>query len=706
MSKLQSLSLSTKICVAATTLVVGSLAVTATVTGIENSANASAASTKLAQASAEHAAAAIQGRIRANLASTLSSARIIQDTTAAVPMTREQVSLTVKTMALHEEDSLGMGITWEPNGFDGKDAEYAGKGLEYDAAGRFMPYYVRSAQGDVKLETMVLTGDAATDEWYNEPKRTGHVVFSEPFTYTAGGQPVLMASLVAPIMSAGQFKGAVNLDFRLSKLTTILAQQKTLDGASLALVSNGGMYASHPQEANNGKKAADIPAAGLDSIRAGKPYQYEQDGQINLLQPVTLHADIKPWAVRLSYPKSVATSAARDVLRSTTIVSVLCAAGAAFLMVLLLTRLMRPLRELSAAMDALSSGTADLTVRLAVRGRDELARIATGFNTFIAKINDVLVRVAQSSSSVASASGEINQGNQDLSSRTEQQASALQETAASMEQLTGTVQQNADNARQANQLAVSASTVALRGGEVVGRVVETMASINASSAKVQDIISVIDGIAFQTNILALNAAVEAARAGEQGRGFAVVATEVRSLAQRSAAAAKEIKALISDSVEQVERGSELVADAGKTMDEVVDSVRRVTDIVSEIAAASNEQSAGIGQVNQAIGMMDGATQQNAALVEQAAAAAESLMQQADTLVTLVGRFKMEGALEGEPTSPPVRKAEMVSVPVKAPRQAPAKVAMKQVAMQAPRPAIKPTQAKVPVAAGHDDWEEF
>ena len=258
-----------------------------------------------------------------------------------------------------------------------------------------------------------------------------------------------------------------------------------------------------------------------------------------------------------------------------------------------------------------------------------------------------------SSESVATAAGEIRQGNSDLSGRTEQQASALEETAASMEELTSTVRQNADNAHQANQLALSASDTATRGGEVVARVVETMCSISDSSKKVVDIISVIDGIAFQTNILALNAAVEAARAGEQGRGFAVVATEVRNLAQRSAAAAKEIKALIGDSVDKVGVGSALVAEAGQTMDDVVASVRRVSDIVAEISAASTEQSAGIGQVNQAIGQMDGVTQQNAALVEEAAAAAESLQQQSATLVALVAEFRMDGQAALEKNEAPL-----------------------------------------------------
>jgi len=252
----------------------------------------------------------------------------------------------------------------------------------------------------------------------------------------------------------------------------------------------------------------------------------------------------------------------------------------------------------------------------------------------------IVSQVRMGTEAITTASGQIAAGNLDLSSRTEQQASSLEETASSMEELTSTVKQNADNARQANQLAVSASSVAVKGGEVVTQVVQTMESINASSKKIVDIISVIDGIAFQTNILALNAAVEAARAGEQGRGFAVVATEVRSLAQRSAAAAKEIKSLIGDSVGRVEVGSKLVAEAGATMDEVVASVQRVTDIMAEITAASQEQSAGIEQVNQAINQMDQVTQQNAALVEQAAAAAESMQDQAGNLSQVVSVFKL------------------------------------------------------------------
>lgn len=281
----------------------------------------------------------------------------------------------------------------------------------------------------------------------------------------------------------------------------------------------------------------------------------------------------------------------------------------------------------------------DLTVEIDLRKNDQ-SSLLFAITEMRNSIAHAVSQVRAGAETIAISTAQISAGNHDLSSRTEEQASSLEETASSMEELTSTVRQNADNARQANQLAVTASDIAARGGEVVSQVVETMGEINASSRKMADIIGVIDGIAFQTNILALNAAVEAARAGEQGRGFAVVATEVRSLAQRSAAAAREIKELIDNSVQRVEAGSELVARAGKTMEEVVASIRRVDDIMGEISAASGEQSDGIEQVNQAITQMDQVTQQNAALVEEAAAAAESMQVQAANLTQLVSVFKV------------------------------------------------------------------
>ncbi|WP_202413880.1 MULTISPECIES: methyl-accepting chemotaxis protein [Duganella] len=317
---------------------------------------------------------------------------------------------------------------------------------------------------------------------------------------------------------------------------------------------------------------------------------------------------------------------------------------------------------------------------------------------------DIVGQVRTGTETIGTASREIAAGNVDLSSRTEMQASSLEKTASAMDELTSTVKQNADNAREANQLASAASDVAVKGGQVVSQVVDTMSSIDASAKKIVDIIGVIDGIAFQTNILALNAAVEAARAGEQGRGFAVVASEVRNLAQRSAAAAKEIKALIDDSVEKVGAGTKLVGQAGMTMDEVVSSVRRVTDIMGEIANASQEQSAGIAQVNQSIIEMDSMTQQNAALVEEAAAAAQSLQDQAGELARVVSIFKLVEGEERIAVAAPAFATKAATVkPIAAARAPVKKLATKPAAA----PAAKPKKvASAASTAGSDEWEEF
>ncbi|WP_038772393.1 methyl-accepting chemotaxis protein, partial [Burkholderia pseudomallei] len=385
----------------------------------------------------------------------------------------------------------------------------------------------------------------------------------------------------------------------------------------------------------------EFAAAGAGDLAA---YHAIADTKIS---PMFVAYDKAAAAVIAAYSKRAESRFDATQARISLMIALIAAGiAAAFLMVIgirfaLRGLIVQPLNVAIAQFERIAAG--DLTQATRIAGNNEIGRLFQGIGRMQAAVGDMVKAVHRGAEAVDLGAREISSGNADLSARTESQAASLQETASSMEQLTGTVRQNAENARQASQLAVNASDIATQGGEVVGQVVTTMQDIATSSSKVADIIGTIEGIAFQTNILALNAAVEAARAGEQGRGFAVVAGEVRSLAQRSATAAKEIKQLIGDSAHKVQSGSALVERAGATMAEIVQAVRRVTDIMGEISAASEEQSTGIIQVNRAVSQMDAVTQQNAALVEQAAAAAASLEDQTRQMKQIVSAWRVEGA---------------------------------------------------------------
>jgi len=642
-SRFAHLSLQARLCLAGVGLVVLSLGVTGVAIGIQSSEQAEAATMKLAETSTREAAGAMQTRLRAHLSTVLQLAESMQQTRAAQrPLARDQIDDMVKGALHNNPDFIGSTVTWEPNALDGRDAEFAGQKPRFDDTGRHMPYWVRGADGKLTVEPIVFVSTPGGNDWYDVPKRTLRLLFTEPYLYPISGKEVMMSSLVAPIVVEGQFKGAATADFTLDRLGQLLASVNPMRDGQMALLSNGGLYASHPDAARLQKRADDVPAEGLAAVKAGRPWHYEDNqGMVHLLQPVVIHPDIAPWAVRLSFPKAHATESARALMWTTLLTALACAAVTGMVLVVVVHRLLAPLRSLRGAMMGLASGEADLSVKLQARGHDELADIARGFNGFVAKVNGSLWQIREAAGSVQVASGEIASGNLDLSSRTEHAASSLQQTASSMEQLADTVRHTADTASQVNQLAGDASAVAAKGGAMVGEVVHTMNDIHTSSRQIADIIGVIDSIAFQTNILALNAAVEAARAGEQGRGFAVVASEVRGLASRSAEAAREIKALIQASVERVDHGADLVQRTGQTMQDVVQAVQRVSGLIREISDATSGQSLGLQEINTAVSQLDQMTQQNAALVEEGSAAAESLREQSARLAGIVASFKLD-----------------------------------------------------------------
>ena len=429
----------------------------------------------------------------------------------------------------------------------------------------------------------------------------------------------LTITFAEPISESGTLTAIVGTDMHLDSVTRKVNGIRATNKSFAFLLDDAGNILAYANAELVLKPATAIAPALTTSLMAGLAQsgghtEVDVSGATQLVYAARVEGT--PWMLGIAVDKADAQASLRELLQL----------------------------EVLIALADIASGEGDLTRRMDATGKDELAQIALAFNQFADKIAAVLLQIRVAAENVRLATTEIAAGNRDLSDRTEQQASSLEETAAAMEELTATVQQNASNAQQARQLAHAASDVAAHGGEVVGQVVQTMGGIEAASRKIEAIISVIDGIAFQTNILALNAAVEAARAGEQGRGFAVVASEVRTLAGRSAEAAKEIKGLIEDSVTQVASGSRQVQEAGATMAQVVDSIRQVNTVVAEISSASQEQSTGIAEVGTAITHMDQATQQNAALVEEATAAAQSLQQQAHSLADVVAGFKLPQSL--------------------------------------------------------------
>jgi methyl-accepting chemotaxis protein len=488
--------------------------------------------------------------------------------------------------------------------------------------------------------------------WYDNGKTApkGHCKWAKAYQDDASPQP--RTNCAMPIYQGNELYGVSTIDVTLGFFNRLVADMEDKVHGQILIVEADGKIVSNSTKIQGNivlKNVSDIAqsspmAAEIQRLLPAAQNSAQLEGHFNNAdgaQTLFLKAiPGSPWFIATAVPSALLAANSNRILFKLASIQVPMALLLLALMIGGIRMFMKRLAVLKGNIDSLSVGEADLTRRLPETGGEEFCDVARSFNAFIARLQGVLRQVVTGSSSLAEASNEISSGNRDLSARTEEQAASLQETAASMEEITGTVKQNADNANHANKLAVDASHIASRGGKVIGDVVDTMASISESSKKVVDIIGVIDGIAFQTNILALNASVEAARAGEQGRGFAVVASEVRNLAQRAAAAAKDIKVLIADSATKVESGSTLVQNAGATMSDIIATTTSVATIMAEIMSASQEQSRGIEQVNIAISQLDTTTQQNAALVEQVAASALSMQDLTEKLRDVVSAFRL------------------------------------------------------------------
>jgi methyl-accepting chemotaxis protein len=555
---------------------------------------------------------------------------------------RRQANAIVKGALVSNPMLIGASTAWEPNAFDGRDAEFVNADPVHDETGRLIPWWYR-AGNKIGVEKLIDYEKPGDGDWYLEPRRQKHETIMEPYLYPVEGKQVLMTTISVPIMEGDRFLGITTVDIPLDDVSEMLAKTTLLRSGWVALLTASGKVVAHPDKSLAGKEAeqAGFPADVVQAVQNAKAFRVEHGDDLYVVEPFQPAGASTQWSLVARVPLQELHEGLWTMVAWGIGLALIGMALVSVAIVYELRRLvLRPLggepSDVTEIVRRIANKDLESDRRSTQAHPDSLMGAALAMRD---QLREIIQRIRTSADQVASASAEIAQGNQDLSARTESAAASLEQTTASTQHLTETVKNSAQAAALANQLAAQAAQVARDGGQTVAQAVQSMKAIELSSQKIADITNVIDGIAFQTNILALNAAVEAARAGEAGRGFAVVAGEVRSLAQRSAEAAKQIKALIDESVATVRTGSTQVDSAGQTMEQIVQSIQRVADMIAEVTAAANEQSESIAQVNAALGQLDQTTQQNAALVEEAAAAAQSLRQQAAELQQVVSQFR-------------------------------------------------------------------
>lgn len=540
----------------------------------------------------------------------------------------------------NHRDFLSMSLGFEANAFDGKDAQYAGK-EEQDPQGRYVRYVDRDTAGKPALHNLVDYETPGSGDYYLLPKQRKTDVIIEPYIYPYNGVDVMLTSIAAPVVVDGKFMGSVTSDFSLDTLQKSISSIKPWGGAGYAmLLSAGNIVVSSPVKGKQGK-----PWEGTNSF-SSQVTQYDdpilKEAAFIQWQPVFIGNSETPWKLAIVVPVSMVMAGAwQDVMNAVALIIISITVVSLVVSLIFTRKVARPVggEPAEAASIALSVSQGDLS-RLIPVGRNDSGSIFYALHTMQTRLHEMVGGIISAGNAIHSGSREIASGNADLATRTEQQAAAIEETASGMEQITATVKNNAENARKATTLADNATHIATEGEILVSEVVNIMSQMNENSNKIGEITTIINGIAFQTNILALNAAVEAARAGDQGRGFAVVAGEVRSLAQRSADAAKEISVLIDESTQRVRQGVGLVNNAGDVMQQILTSVEDIRRVIREIVQALDEQSQGISQMTIAINEMDTTTQQNASLVQEISAAASSLEQQSEQLTQLVSVFRL------------------------------------------------------------------